>query len=202
VGTPLLNLRNKRNKEAMMVQSIVVMGVSGCGKSSVAQSLVQLLNQSPENLSAAAVRLPTVQPGNWLYADADDFHPPQNVAKMRAGQALDDTDRAPWLQSLNQLLSQRANAGLGTVLACSALKERYRQALSIDLEERTQFIHLVGSFELINERMQARKNHYMPASLLRSQFEALETPQYAITIQIDQPLHAIISQISFELNKP
>lgn len=178
------------------------MGVSGCGKSSVAQSLVHTLNSNPAVPHPQTANQTPVKPGDWLFADADDFHPPENVEKMRAGQALNDLDRAPWLQSLNRLLSERAQAGLGTVLACSALKERYRTALSIKVERGTQFIHLEGSFELISQRMQARKNHYMPASLLQSQFEALEPPQNAINIDIAQDLPSIITQIMIELNKP
>lgn len=142
------------------------MGVSGCGKTTVGLALA-------ERLSAT-------------FLDADDFHPETNVAKMRVGMPLNDEDRAPWLAALNCELRTRRDHGEPVVLACSALKKNYRAAISDGLPQ-AQWIFLDGSFELIAARMRARPNHYMPESLLRSQFDALERPQNAVTISIELP---------------
>ena len=143
---------------------IIVMGVSGCGKTTVGRAL--------------AVRL------NAAFLDADDFHPATNVEKMRAGTPLSDVDRAPWLFTLNHQLRERNELGACVVLACSALKKAYRAAISAGLP-RAHWIFLDGSFELIAARLRDRPNHYMPESLLRSQFDSLERPAEAITISIE-----------------
>ena len=143
---------------------IIVMGVSGCGKTTVGRALAQRLNAT--------------------FLDADDFHPVANVAKMRAGMPLNDDDRAPWLATLNHELRTRSLRGEQVVLACSALKKNYRAAISAGLPH-ARWIFLDGSFELIAARMRERPCHYMPESLLRSQFEALERPEDAITISIE-----------------
>ena len=145
------------------VSPVIVMGVSGCGKTTLGSALAERLNAT--------------------FLDADDFHPEANVAKMRAGTPLSDDDRAPWLSALNRELRTRSAAGEPVVLACSALKKNYRAAISADLPQAL-WVFLDGSFELIAARMRARPNHYMPESLLRSQFEALERPADAITIPI------------------
>ena len=147
---------------------LVVMGVSGCGKSSVGEGI------------AKALHLP--------YVDGDDLHPPENVAKMRAGIPLTDEDRWPWLDRVAETLQQDC------VIGCSALKRRYRDR--IRQAGPVQFLHLTGSREVIAARMQARKGHYMPPSLLDSQFAALEPPGHdeAISIDIDQPMADIIAQ--------
>ncbi|MFF8386548.1 gluconokinase [Streptomyces kanasensis] len=130
---------------------VVVMGVSGSGKTTVGQSL------------ARSLEVP--------FAEADDFHPPENVAKMRAGVALDDADRGPWLDTIAQWLhDQREHGG---VITCSALKRRYRDRL-VSAAPSVFFVHLHGSAELIAERMAARRGHFMPVSLLRSQLDTLE----------------------------
>ncbi len=134
------------------------MGVSGCGKSTVGALLAQRLGVE--------------------FLDADEFHPPENVAKMAAGLPLTDEDRKPWLERLNAELRKRQNA----VLACSALRESYRRILAEGTECR--FVHLRGSIELIRSRMQDRVHRYMPASLLESQFAALEPPAQAIEVDI------------------
>ena len=139
------------------------MGVSGCGKTTMGRAL------------AARQKAP--------FLDADDFHPDTNVAKMRTGIPLNDGDRAPWLATLNHLLRARSERGEQMVLACSALKKNYRAAISAGLPQ-THWIFLDGSFELIAARMRDRTNHYMPESLLRSQFDTLERPDDAITISI------------------
>ncbi|MFG3260089.1 gluconokinase [Streptomyces sp. NPDC048172] len=132
------------------------MGVSGSGKSTVGERL------------AGRLGLP--------FADADDFHPPENIRKMAAGQPLDDADRTPWLAAMADWLSERVRSGEGGVLVCSALKRRYRDRLR-RATPALFFLHLDGPEELIAERLRARKGHFMPASLLRSQFEALERLQ-------------------------
>jgi gluconokinase len=137
----------------------VVMGVSGSGKTTIGEAL--------------ACRL------GWRFIDADDHQPPENVAKMAAGQPLDDADRWPWLDRLNAILRSEDNA----VLACSALKERYRQRLAQDVPDLA-WIYLKGDFDLIHSRLGERRHRYMPASLLASQFAALEPPGNAIVVDI------------------
>jgi carbohydrate kinase (thermoresistant glucokinase family) len=142
---------------------IIVMGVSGCGKTTLGEALAAHLH--------------------WPFFDADDFHPPENVAKMRAGEPLTDADRAPWLLCLSNLLQANPHA----VLACSALKERYREVLKTDLPN-LRFVHPHGAFDVIAARIEARSKetgHYMPASLLQSQFEALEPCADALVVDIE-----------------
>jgi gluconokinase len=148
--------------EAVM-NPIIVMGVSGCGKTTLGRALASHLNAK--------------------FLDADDFHPEANVDKMRVGTPLTDEDRAPWLAVLNDELRTRAERAEPVVLACSALKQRYRDAISAQLPQ-VRWIFLDGGFELIAARMRERPNHYMPEALLRSQFDALERPENAITISI------------------
>ncbi|MEW6688766.1 MAG: gluconokinase [Pseudomonadota bacterium] len=138
---------------------VVVMGVSGSGKTTIGRLL--------------AARL------GCEFVEGDDFHPPANIAKMAAGTPLTDEDRWPWLERLNQELRGRKNA----VLACSALKDIYRGRLASGLE-RVRFVHLHGAFDLIQSRLRARKHLYMPASLLESQFAALEPPSEAIAVDV------------------
>lgn len=149
----------------------IVLGVSGCGKTTIGKELAHVLD------------LP--------FYDADDYHPLENIAKMSAGQALNDQDRQPWLAKLALLIYQWEQEG-GAVLACSALKESYRNILTTSCE--AQFIHLKGSKETILKRMKARE-HFMPLSLLNSQFETLEEPENAWTISIEQEPHNIIAEI-------
>lgn len=154
-----------------MPSPIVVMGVSGSGKSSVGAALAQRL------------RVP--------YADADDFHPPVNVAKMSSGQALDDDDRRPWLESVGEWLAAHADGG---VMSCSALKREYRDLLRSHCPD-SEFLHLSGSPEVIGERQASRPGHFMPASLLTSQFqtlEPLEPDERGITIDVDKNIDAIV----------
>jgi gluconokinase len=144
---------------------IVVMGVSGCGKSSVGATLAGQIGA--------------------VFLDADDFHPAQNVVKMAAGGALTDQDRWPWLDVLRVKMDSFVAEGEKVVLACSALKRAYRDRLSC--EDDILFIHLSGEAALIHKRMQARENHYMPATLLKSQFLALEPPmsdEHSLTLPI------------------
>lgn len=153
------------------VLRVVIMGVSGCGKSSVGEGLAKRLG------------IP--------YRDGDDLHPPANVDKMRAGTPLTDDDRWPWLDRVAQVLATEAPV----IVGCSALRRAYRDRLRAGAGGPVQFIHLTGSRDVIAGRMAARTGHYMPTSLLDSQFAALEppAPDEALAIDIDQPLDTIIS---------
>lgn len=149
---------------------LIVMGVSGSGKSTLAKKLAQNL------------RLP--------FIEGDEHHPEANVKKMQTGTPLDDTDRMPWLQKLNALL--RNHADTGAVLTCSALKASYRDVLTQGIESASIFIYLKGSFNEIMERLEKRTGHFMPAALLKSQFETLEQPEEALEVSIDQKPEEIL----------
>lgn len=149
-----------------------VMGVSGTGKSTIGKLLGQVLD------------LP--------YFDGDDYHPQANIDKMASGVALEDTDRQGWLDRLNALALE--HHGRGAIIACSALKQKYRDILTEGLP-KSCFIHLTGSFETIQKRMAARPGHFMPASLLQSQFDTLEPPENAIEVAILDSLNQIINTI-------
>jgi gluconokinase len=156
-----------------MASPIVVMGVSGSGKSTVGAALAQRL------------RVP--------FADADDFHPPANIAKMTAGQPLDDDDRYPWLEAIGEWLAQHCG-GDGGVMSCSALRRKYRDHLRRGCPD-VEFLHLSGTPEVIGKRQASRPGHFMPASLLASQFatlEALGPDERGIVIDVDQNIDSII----------
>jgi gluconokinase len=164
----------------MKTRFFIVMGVSGCGKSSLGKALAEHLG--------------------WDFYDADDFHPHENVAKMASGTPLDDSDRAPWLASLNELISSSLKADHSGVLACSALKERYRQQL-MDGNDGVQLVYLKGSYELIWSRMEKRMDHYMKPHMLKSQFETLEEPTNALTMDISMSLDDIVQEILKHMEK-
>lgn len=153
------------------------MGVCGSGKSTIGLALAEKCGGS--------------------FLDADDFHPPANIEKMKRGEPLDDADRAPWLDRLATLLSESGDQPV--FLACSALKARYREILSAGRGD-VHFVHLSGTPEIIRTRLRGRLGHFMPESLIDSQFAALETPAGAVSIDIDQPVEAIVSTIIRELN--
>ena len=154
----------------MIVQ---IIGVSGCGKTTIARNL------------SKAIGIP--------YYDADDFHPKENIEKMKKGQPLDDSDRAAWLSSLSTHLQKWEREG-GAILACSALKEKYRTVLSQGLEN-CHWVFLSGNYDLIYKRMRNRQGHYMGEQMLRSQFDALEEPDYGLVIDIKQSPQQITEHI-------
>ncbi len=164
------------------------MGVCGCGKTSVGQALANRLG--------------------WQFFDADDFHPPANVAKMATGVALTDEDREPWLDRLAAEMRAVARKGSHAVLACSALKESYRQRIARGLQEpgpdgdegaEFRIVYLKGDAKTIEPRLALRSGHFMPASLLASQFAALEEPEQAMVIDIRQTTEAQAAQIAAAL---
>ena len=130
----------------------------------------------------------------WDFFDADDFHPPENIAKMTAGIALSDSDRAPWLAALHNQLLSTLKASHHPVLACSALKETYRTQL-LEGMEVIAVIYLKGSYDLIWSRMSTREDHYMKPEMLHSQFDALEEPQDAIVLDVEMSLEYMIGTI-------
>lgn len=152
---------------------VVVMGVSGSGKSTVGAALAQRLHVP--------------------FADADDFHPPANIAKMSAGTPLDDDDRAPWLDALGTWLAE--HGATGGVMSCSALKRAYRDRLAAHAPGLT-FLHLHGTPEVIGRRQASRPGHFMPASLLRSQFdtlEPLEDDEPGTTLDVDRSVDDLVA---------
>jgi len=155
---------------------VVLMGVSGSGKTTIGTLLAE--------------RAETV------FADADDYHPAANKQKMASGQALNDEDRQPWLETLNKLMRGWFDSGKGGVLACSALKEKYRATLASGMPEgAVHFVLLDGAKDLIASRLAARKHEYMNPKLLDSQLATLEKPADALTVVNDKPPEAIVDEI-------
>jgi gluconokinase len=154
------------------------MGVTGSGKTTIGVLLAGQLG--------------------WEFVDADSFHSPANVEKIRQGIALDDADRAPWLRSLHQAMESLTAEHKNVVLACSALKRSYRDELYVDGE--TRFVYLKGSYELIYQRLRQRHGHFASETILASQFAALQEPESAITVNIDHPEGEIVSEIMRRLD--
>ncbi len=152
---------------------IVVMGVSGSGKSTVGSQLADELD--------------------WPFYDADDFHNQPNRNKMSQGIPLTDDDRSTWLASLQDLIQTNINAEISIVLACSALKESYRSILKV--HEQVRFVYLKGSFAEIESRLKNRTGHFMPATLLKSQFETLEEPINTLSVDLTHSPKEIIQII-------
>jgi gluconokinase len=160
--------------DGMAADGLIVMGVSGSGKTTVGKLL--------------AFRL------GWDYFDADEFHSPENVAKMAAGVPLTDEDRAPWLARLHDLLGETLRAGRRPILACSALKQRYRDALLAG-NAGVRVVYLKGSYDQIRARMKDRPDHYMKPEMLRGQFDALEESSDAWVADVAWPPEKIVENI-------
>lgn len=167
-----------------MPQIVVIMGVSGCGKSVVATGVARQLG--------------------WRAVDADDLHTPEAVAKMRAGEGLSDDDRAPWLDRVGALLAAAGAAQSGVLVACSALRRSYRDRLRTACPS-VRFLFLDGDSAVIEARMAQRRDHYMPSSLLESQLRTLERPAHdeadVMRLHIDQPLDTLVQQACAELRR-
>jgi len=155
---------------------VLVMGVAGVGKTTIGEALARALGAR--------------------FIDADDYHPPENVAKMKAGIPLEDADRWPWLQRLNDELKKQHKA----VLACSALKESYRRRLAEGVTD-FRIVYLRGTAELLRERIKARQHRYMPAALLDSQLATLEPPSDAIAVDVAATPEQCLAAILTELRK-
>jgi gluconokinase len=161
--------------------ALIVMGVSGSGKSTVATALAERLT--------------------WTFEDGDRFHPASNVAKMKSGHPLTDEDRWPWLKAIADEIERVCHAGGHIVIACSSLKRAYRDVL-VRGRKDVRFVFLDGSQALIGDRLAHRKGHFMPPGLLDSQFKTLEPPQAderPITVSIDAPVEVIVSNIVAQL---
>jgi gluconokinase len=163
-----------RSWEPHPLSFIIVMGVAGCGKTTVGLGLAEALG--------------------WEFLEADELHPPANIAKMSAGTPLDDSDRAPWIARIRAEIDCRAARGTKAVVACSALKEAYRVALTPDPANR-RYVHLRGDFALIRGRISGRSGHFMKEALLRSQCDALEEPMDALTLEVAQAPRVLIDRI-------
>lgn len=153
---------------------IIVMGVSGSGKTTIGQALAAVLH--------------------WSFSDADDFHSPANVEKMKNGIPLTDEDREPWLRSIRTAIEQWRRDEPGHVLACSALKGAYREILGQD-DPGVKFVYLQGGFDLICKRLKERRSHFFNPALLRSQFDTLEIPKDALVVDVSGRLQDIVDGI-------
>jgi carbohydrate kinase (thermoresistant glucokinase family) len=168
------DLGGTRSWEAPPLSLLILMGVAGCGKTTVGLELARALG--------------------WAFIDSDSLHPPANIAKMSAGLPLDDGDRAPWIAIIRGEVEARVARGERCVVAFSALKEAYRTALTPDPAAR-RYIHLRGEASLIRGRLAARSGHFMKEVLLDSQFETLEEPADALTLDVSEPPSALVSRI-------
>lgn len=159
---------------------IVIMGVSGCGKSSVGEALAEALG--------------------GRYIEGDDMHSPASIAKMQAGTPLDDSDRWPWLDRVGETQARGENT---TIVGCSALKRIYRDRIRKAAGREVLFVHLFGPKEVIAQRIKARLGHFMPAWLLDSQFAALEPPtadEFSVTVMVNQPLAAVVLKVETSIS--
>jgi carbohydrate kinase (thermoresistant glucokinase family) len=150
------------------------MGVSGSGKTTLGQALAQRLG--------------------WAFSEGDEHHPPANLAKMARGEPLDDADRLPWLEALHRIVVDHANAGRDLILACSALKRRYRDLLTRGVAD-SRFVFLRGDSEAIAGRLATRSGHFMPPSLLASQYADLEPPADALVVSATLPTDRQVQQV-------
>jgi gluconokinase len=159
---------------------VIIMGVTGVGKTTVGQLLAESTG--------------------WPLYDADAYHSPANVEKMRSGVPLTDDDRWPWLDRLNALLRAADGRAESAILACSALKQRYRDRLQQGLNH-VRWVHLKGDIELIRSRLQQRKGHYMNPALLQSQFDTLEPPADAVVVDVSDSPPALAQRVLDTLGK-
>ena len=157
---------------------VIVMGVVGAGKTTVGRLLAEQLG--------------------WQFADADDFHPPANVEKIRQGISLNDEDRRPWLERLRAAITGWIAEGQNVVLACSALKRAYRQELAVGPDVR--FVYLKGDADLIARRLRSRQGHFASEQILAGQFADLEEPTEAVTVNIASPPDQIVAEIRRKLS--
>jgi len=157
---------------------VVMMGVSGSGKTTVGRLLARRLD--------------------WTYYEGDDFHSAADIEKMSKGISLTDADRLPWLASIRNVIDECCARGSDAVIACSALRDKYRRCLA-NGESEIQFVYLKGDPEVIRERMNSRDRHYMKAGMLDSQFASLEEPENAIVMDVSNSLEDIVANIESEL---
>ena len=158
---------------------VIIMGVSGCGKSTIGKKLAQKLGCS--------------------FLEGDDFHPTENITKMKKGIPLTDQDRLPWLKKISEKCAHENNIGNNLVVACSALKKQYR--LILNNAHNYELVHLFGDLKTIKQRM-SKRDHFMPIKLIESQFETLEPPAKevdAIATEINLPIEALVDKIALEL---
>ena len=152
---------------------LILMGVTGSGKTTIGRRFTEDVG--------------------WKYFDADDFHPDSNIEKMKAGVPLNDADRQPWLLRLREVISDCVERNEAAAISCSALKESYRQLLTID--KRVKFVYLQGSYELIKQRLNTRSGHYMNPGLLASQFATLDEPVDCLRIDVSESPDKIVRLI-------
>jgi gluconokinase len=162
---------------------LIVFGVSGAGKTTIGKLLAEELG--------------------WRFLEADDFHPPSNVEKMRSGDPLTDEDRWPWLERLRDQITRTIAAQGNAVLACSALKRVYRERLRVSDDVKFVFLH--GNYKLIEKQLQRRRGHFMNPALLKSQFTDLEEPSLAdgaVTVELGRSPQELVEEIKAKLNLP
>jgi gluconokinase len=159
---------------------IVLMGVSGSGKSTIGKALAERLG--------------------WRFIEGDDYHPAANVAKLHAGVPLTDADRAPWLAALREQVDRACASGAGAVLACSALKHAYQEYLDGHAQGCVRYVYLHASEELIRARLKARTGHFMNPNLMHSQFETLQPPEHALRVDVGPPVEDVVRHIRSELH--
>lgn len=160
---------------------VIVFGVSGAGKTTIGKLLAQQLG--------------------WRFREADDFHPAENINKMRSGHPLTDEDRWPWLEQLRQQIERSLAAGENAVLACSALKRAYRDVLRVN--DEIKFVFLRGDYATIEKQLRSRHHHFMDPNLLQSQFDDLEEPQPGedvLSIELDRPPEELVEEIKAKLH--